>query len=509
MDKISRRQALGLLGGLGAQLYALDLFAGNCGPPPPAKKQRWKAAESFPPLPLPATPLRRSEKKRPPAPPTLLGKLQYGKVVAATDSKGRRYSYRDWTTDPGDARNLMRRANVELGVRYRPVETNFRRFSFKPQEIPQLLLTGHEGFVFTPEQRATIRRYLHDGGTLIGDACCGMEAFRKSFFTEINGIFPQRKMKILPGDHPIYTACHTISKVGYLDGKRGRFEAPPVLEGIAIGCREAVFLSQYDLTCGWDHHKHEHGKRVWPATDAMKLGVNMIAYALATYRLGLYLATSTIYHDTNKDVGGALMIGQIVHSGDWDPNPSAIMTLLKHATNHSTLQLRFKREDVDLRKGGALQHPVLYMTGHDDFTFTAMEIARLRQYLKAGGVLFADACCGRSSFDKAFRRELAKVLPGSKLQPLPPDHQLFRMAADTSRVNPTPFLAAKRSGEGKAALTRPEFEAISMGGSLAVIYSPIGIGCGWEDEACPYCLGYAPLSARNLGLNVLAYAMTH
>ena len=46
----------------------------------------------------------------------------------------------------------------------------------------------------------------------------------------------------------------------------------------------------------------------------------------------------------------------------------------------------------------------------------------MRRYLKAGGLLLADACCGRLAFDVAFRREIAKALPGNKLERLPPDH---------------------------------------------------------------------------------------
>jgi hypothetical protein len=509
MTKISRREALGLLGGIGAQLVVLDALGATCGPPPPAKKQRWKGGESFPPLPLPVTPLRRSEKKRPPAPPALIGKLQYGKVVTGTDANGRRYSYRDWTTDPGDIRNLMNQANVELGINYRPMETTFEQFSFKPQEIPLLLLTGHEGFSFSLEERSTIRRFLNDGGSLLGDACCGMEDYRKAFLAEINQIFPQRKIKILPSDHPIYTSYHTIAEVGYKDAEKGTFSAPPVLEGISIGCREAVLLSQYDLTCGWDGHGHDQGKRVWPPADAVKLGVNMLAYSLATYRLGQYLAATINYQDTNPDTSGALVIGQIVHGGDWDPNPSSLMTLLKHSARRSTMSLKFRREDVVLGKSGATEHPILYMTGHDDFTFSPTEIAHLRSYLRAGGVLFADACCGRSAFDQAFRREIRKIVPERKLEPLDPAHPLFRTVADSTKITSTPALAAKRQGAGQAALSQPELEAIALGGSLSVIYSPLSIGCGWEDEACPYCLGYDPASARDLGLNILAYALTH
>ncbi len=50
----------------------------DCGPPPKAKPQSRTGGESFAPLPLPVTPLRRSEKKRPPSPPALIGKAALG-----------------------------------------------------------------------------------------------------------------------------------------------------------------------------------------------------------------------------------------------------------------------------------------------------------------------------------------------------------------------------------------------------------------------------------------------
>lgn len=506
---ISRRKALAILGGVSAHLYGLAAWAGDCGAPPPAERQSWKGGESFPPLPLPVTPLRRSEKKRPPAPPALIGKLQYGKQVAAVGKDGRRYTYRDWTTDPGDIKSLMNHANRQLGIRYRPLEIDFQNFSWSPRELPVLYLTGHEGFAWTPELRAAIRRYLLDGGTLLGDACCGSEDYRRAFLTEIAQIFPQRSLKILPQEHPVYTAFHTIAQVGYLDDAKGAFDGPPILEGITVGCREAVFLSQYDLSCAWDGHKHAAGKRVWPAKGALSLGINMVAHALATYRLGQYLATTTVYEETAPARGGGLVLGQIQHGGDWNPNPSGLMTLMKYARRKSTMDLRFRTAEVNLAGGGDLAYPILYMTGHAPFTLSAGEIARLRTYLHSGGVLFADACCGRQAFDTSFRRMLAKVLPGADLTPITAEHPLLRMVGDSRTIGVTPALAAKRQGAGLPPLKAPLLEGIAMGGGLGVIYSPIGIGCGWEDEACPYCLGYDQPSARGLGLNILAFAMSH
>jgi hypothetical protein len=70
----------------------------DCGPPPHAKPQSRTGGESFPPLPLPATPLRRTEKKRPPTPPLLIGKMALG-PIRFVNRGGKRVQYRDWMTD--------------------------------------------------------------------------------------------------------------------------------------------------------------------------------------------------------------------------------------------------------------------------------------------------------------------------------------------------------------------------------------------------------------------------
>ena len=251
----------------------------SCGPPPKAKPHRWTGGESFPPLPLPVTPLRRSEKKRPPAPPALMGKVQYGKRVSGVDENGRKYSYLDWTTDPGDMAGLMDYVTKVLNIKYRGVHTTFDKFSYNPAELPILYLTGHEGYELDDEIRKKLRWYLQDGGTLLCDACCGSDDFLKAWVKEMAHIFPHKKTRRLPDDHPIYNCFYKIDEVGYrVEGKKP-FRDKPVLMGINIGCRTAVILTPYDLSCAWDGHTHEHGKRVWPREDAMKLGVNIVVYS--------------------------------------------------------------------------------------------------------------------------------------------------------------------------------------------------------------------------------------
>ena len=61
-----------------------DDFLKPVGKPPVAKAQRRQGGEAMPPLPLPATPLRRSEKKRPPSPTALIGKVVWGGYIDYT-----------------------------------------------------------------------------------------------------------------------------------------------------------------------------------------------------------------------------------------------------------------------------------------------------------------------------------------------------------------------------------------------------------------------------------------
>jgi len=114
-----------------------------------------KAGEGFPPggpLPGPVTPVRRTEKKREPAKPALVGKIQYGKEKWVTTEDGRRFSYLDWRSDTTDIYLLLNFANNKLGLNYRYVETTLAAFSWNPAELPVLYFTGHDDFAFTDDE---------------------------------------------------------------------------------------------------------------------------------------------------------------------------------------------------------------------------------------------------------------------------------------------------------------------------------------------------------------------
>ena len=144
------------------------------------------------------------------------------------------------------------------------------------------------------------------------------------------------------------------------------------------------------------------------------------------------------------------------------------------------------------------------MTGHDDFRSPGRKSLPCGATCGNGGILFADACCGRKAFDTAFRRESARVLPNQPLKLLEPSHPLFGVQAKISRVEYSGIIKQNRPD-----LATPQLEGINLGGVLAVIYSPYGVGTQWDGVDRPFAKCYASRDALKIGMNVLVYAMTH
>lgn len=513
--KVSRRRFLERMGraaAAGSAAGSLGLSPGvwgqensgpiDCGPPPKAKPQHRTGGESFPPLPLPVTPLRRTEKKKPPSPPALIGKMSMGPIRWVT-RQGKRVQYRDWMTDPADVSTLLQWTNQKLGINYRSIESDFAHFSYDPRELPAILLAGHNKFTIPDEVRPKLARYVSDGGTILGDACCGWTDFAQSFRREMELIFPGRPLRKMLPEEPVFSSYYKLGNLTYKKEDGSTYTEEPCLESIDFGCRSGVIFSPRDMTCGWDGHEHPRGTRIVIA-QARQLGANLVTYILGTFQLGRFLSSTKVYYEATAPSRDDFVFAQLIHQGDWDPDPSAVHNLLKYARDNSTLEVKFKRENVRLTDPKAATCPLLYMTGHREFHFNQEEVGRLQRYLKAGGILLADACCGRMAFDLAFRREIAKVFPGQKLQRLPPDHPLYHCHYDVVRVDYTP-----RVREDFGPLSAPELEGLTVDGRLAVVYSRFDLGNGWEQFPHAYSYGLKDEAALQIGTNAIVYAITH
>ena len=476
--------------------------SGPCGKPPPPKPAHAAGAEGIPPLPLPAQPLRRTEKKHPPRPPVIAVKIKMGNRL-------------DWATDPNDLNNLLIWMKAKLGVNFTYEQKTLGELRLSGDDKPVLYRTGHHGFRFTPGQRKRIRQYLLNGGTMIFDACCGRREFADAARREIAAILPDYPLKPVPLDHPVFNCFYenagwvryTPVTVGQNPGLRS--PGPSGIEGVEIKCRMAVVFSPHDMSCGWDMHTHSTPDSSWiQSEDALKVGANLLAYATATRDFSVSLADAKVYVDAEPTRMDKFRVGQLAHEGDWNPDPVGLQNLLDMVGQTTALKISFATEPVQPVSDQLSRFPFLYVTGHDNFEWTESQVAALGQYLRNGGFIFADACCGRQKFDMAFRREIARALGAAGARrdmfELAADHPIYSIHHQIRRVELT---EAAHFRFKDRTVTGPELVGGAVNGRLAVVYSPLALNVGWRLKPVPYAVGYEPKSALSLGTNVLIYAM--
>lgn len=473
----------------------------SCAPPPKASPQRIKGGEGFPPLPLPVTPLRRTERKKPPAPPTLMAKINYG-ALQMVERDGRKSRQYQWTSAMGDTQQLFDYARRQLGevANYKAEVMLLKDFSFSPERQPIMYFTGQEGFELTPLERSHIHNYVLMGGYVFANASSGKDEFQESFKKEIEQIFPDRPWFRLPPDHPLFHSHFKITKLRCRIEKEYETREPEIY-GINVGCRTAILFCPLDVACGWDGHSHDFGKRV-DIEDARKFGVNLLAYSLAYYRLGRTEAIVKVFTE-DEDMPGDLEIAQLRHEGDWDPHATGISNLMKAFATSTSGQPTYKRVGIEPTSEDIYDYPFVYLTGHLDFTLSDEARKNLRNYLDSGGFLFINNCCGRHDFDIAVRRELKRLFPDNELSELPADHAVYTANAtiDPSAVPDRPAPGFER--------TRATLLGLSRQGYTCVVYSPVSLSGGWEQEPRPMVAAVDPDVAMKLGVNVLVYAMTH
>jgi len=165
----------------------------------------------------------------------------------------------------------------------------------------------------------------------------------------------------------------------------------------------------------------------------------------------------------------------IYQGGDWNCNPTALPNLTAQVARWSRDRIQQKTEPqpivVSSKDLFTIKPPFIFVTGHKDFTFTDEEIENLRQYLHAGGAIWADNDLPgrRSRFDIAFRREMKRVLTDRDFEKLPEDHPIM-----------SSFYPLRKLPSGMNFYQEPIEVLRLIANEIAVVYTLNAYGDFWE-----------------------------
>jgi hypothetical protein len=197
----------------------------------------------------------------------------------------------DYNADPHAMVNLAAmlrdQAKVDVVARAR----HLRATDEALWEYPVLFMTGHHAFELSDEEIKALRVYLNRGGFLFADACCGREAFDKSFRAMAARLFGEDKLRALPRGHPIYAGRVGV-RLGELRYRRilaeelkaagrdnWRGTTRPPLEGVRLDGRTVLVYSKYDYSCALEGDK-PYSCRGYVDAAGRRLALNIVLYAI-------------------------------------------------------------------------------------------------------------------------------------------------------------------------------------------------------------------------------------
>lgn len=202
-----------------------------------------------------------------------------------------RFAGGNWDAAPQALRNLhiALREAVHLDVVTR--QKNVAILDPVLFQHPLIFMHGRSAFNLSDQEKAKLKQYLEFGGTLMADACCGSEAFDRSFRRLLGAMFPDQPVERIPASHAMFTTAtgYDLSQVKRKEPQRAgpneKLEnivrnVEPFLEGIEIDGRYAVIYSKYDISCALERQASVEC-RGYVHEDAVKIGINVVLYALA------------------------------------------------------------------------------------------------------------------------------------------------------------------------------------------------------------------------------------
>ncbi|QEG22468.1 DUF4159 domain-containing protein [Mariniblastus fucicola] len=164
--------------------------------------------------------------------------------------------------------DINNKTNIRTDGKFSPVRLEDENLF----DYPFSVMTGEGNFKLSQSQQESLKNYLTGGGFVVASAGCSDGSWASSCRKELNGLFPENKMKKLEMDHPIFHSFYDIKRLN---------SARKDLEGLEIDGKIVLVFSSDGLNDS-DNAEDESccccgGNEI---DNARQININLLIYAL-------------------------------------------------------------------------------------------------------------------------------------------------------------------------------------------------------------------------------------
>jgi hypothetical protein len=419
--------------------------------------------------------------------PVAVTKLQYGSADIGEGANVVSPTGSNWNQRPRDVPNICRwtahaqerKLNFQIASIDAPVESL--------QEAPILYISGNQPLKFSDEKIAKLKKFVEEGGLIIGNSDCSNKLFAESFRKLGQKMFPPYEFRVIPADHALFEQFPAKA-----------WKTPPNLMGLSNGSRELMLLF-----AGGDPAKYWQVHLLGGHEEMHQVMADVLGYAADKEGLRNKGETHLVLADTTITADRTMKLARLQYPGNWDPEPGSWRRMA--AILHNEQKIDLTAAPVPLGEGKLdSSYAIAHLTGTAAYKLPDKAKEELKQYVEGGGTLLVDACGGAGEFATDFEAQLAAIFgAGKALAVLPPDHKLyvteFPSEVKITDVEYRPF-ARKMLGLG---LKTPQLRGIDVKGRTAVLFSREDLSTGMVGEPIGGVLGYSPGSTKAIVQHIL------
>ncbi len=408
-----------------------------------------------------------------------------------------------WNNRTRDTSALVRwcRRQFERHVNWQVLPVGAADWEYR--EAPILYIASNEAPALDDEAVARIKQFIDEGGLLFAAAEGSGDAFEQGITALAARMYPQYAFRDLPADHSVYTA---------------NFPADPQktpMRGLSNGVRELILLSPSgDLPWEW----YANGGLNNPRDPHFGLFANTLLYVSGRggFRLrGQHWATQIDSRLPPPTI--QMRVARVKFAANWNPEPAGWDQLAARLHNARVASLDTDVVPLSAPTGddnpngawapsGALgrDYTLAHMTATAGFALSDAERDELKRYLDAGGTLLFDAAGGDFAAAASFEREMRRLYPDSRFEPLRRDHPAYT-GPDGQPMRLVAYRTAALDRAGSR-LAEPMLKGLSVHGRLVAILSTEDLSGGLVGYPHDDVIGYAPDVAQRMVSNILLWA---